>query len=397
MNNEKAYLLGANRSVIRDLFEYGKSRANLVGEDKVFDYSIGNPSIPSPKEVDEAIAQILSDTDTLLVHGYTSAVGDLETRQAISRELNQRYGIETKAEEFFLGCGAAPELVSVLKALAVPGGEVLAIAPYFPEYKPFAEQAGAVFKTVSADTEYFQIEFQSMEQQITANTVAVIVNSPNNPSGAVYTEQTLRQLSQLLREKAAQYGHPVYILADEPYRELVYDGVRVPFIPDIYPDTVVCYSYSKSLSLPGERIGYIYVPPQAADSEALYKAILGAARVSGHVCAPSLMQKVIARCVHLRPDLKAYDKNRKALYEGLLDAGYEVVMPEGAFYLFVKAPGGDAVAFSQRAKEKDLLIVPGDGFGCPGYFRLCYCVSYDTILRSLPVFRQLNVERAYGV
>lgn len=397
MVNQQMYALGANRSVIRELFEYGKLRAAVVGAENVFDYSLGNPSIPAPEEVNTTIRTLLEDTDSVQLHGYTSAAGDMQTRQAIAAELRRRYCTDIDPERLFVGCGAAAELVSVMRALTVPGAEILAIAPYFPEYKPFAEQAGAVFKTVSADTEYFQIDFQSMEQQITANTVAVIVNSPNNPSGAVYTEQTLRQLSQLLREKAAQYGHPVYILADEPYRELVYDGVRVPFIPDIYPDTVVCYSYSKSLSLPGERIGYIYVPPQAADSEALYKAILGAARVSGHVCAPSLMQKVIARCVHLRPDLKAYDKNRKALYEGLLDAGYQVVKPEGAFYLFVKAPGGDAVAFSQRAKEKDLLVVPGDGFGCPGYFRLCYCVSYDTILRSLPVFRQLNVERAYGV
>lgn len=389
MINEQMYHLGANRSVIRELFEYGKIRAGIVGAENVFDYSLGNPSIPAPEEVNQVIRELLQDTDSVQLHGYTSAAGDFSARQAIAQELSHRYHTEVEPQRLFLGCGAAAELVSVIRALAAPGAEVLAIAPYFPEYKPFVEQAGAVFKAVDADTERFQIDFASMEKQINANTVAVIVNSPNNPSGAVYTEDTLKSLARLLTEQAAKYGHPIYIIADEPYRELVYDGITVPFIPDIYPDTVVCYSYSKSLSLPGERIGYIYVPSQATDSDALYSAVLGAARVGGHVCAPSLMQKMIARCAHLRPDLKAYDRNRRALYQGLVDAGYEVVKPEGAFYLFVKAPGGDAVAFSQKAKEKDLLIVPGDGFGCGGYFRLCYCVSYDMIQRSLPIFRQL--------
>ena len=388
MYNEKAYLLGANRSVIRDLFEYGRTRAALVGEDKIFDYSLGNPSIPSPKEVDAAIAQILSDTDTLLVHGYTSAVGDGQTRQAISQELNQRYGIETKAEEFFLGCGAAPELVSVLKALAVPGGQVLAIAPYFPEYKPFALGAGLDFQVVPPDVPSFQINMTALEQMLTPSTQAVILNSPNNPSGVVYTRKTLEILSALLQRKAAAFGHPIYLISDEPYRELAY-GVEVPWVPSLYQDTIVCYSYSKSLSLPGERIGYVYVPQSAADGKALYAAVAGAARENGHVCAPSLWQKVIARCTHLRPDLYSYDRNRKALFEGLSQIGYQVARPDGAFYLFVKAPGGDSLAFMEAAKAKDLLIVPGEGFGCPGWFRVCYCVSYQKILDSLPVFRAL--------
>ena len=388
MYNEKAYLLGANRSVIRDLFEYGRTRASLVGEDKIFDYSLGNPSIPSPREVDEAIAQILSDTDTLLVHGYTSAVGDLETRQAISRELNQRYGIETKAEEFFLGCGAAPELVSVLKALAVPGGQVLAIAPYFPEYQPFALGAGLNFRVVPPDVPSFQINMAALEEMLSPSTQAVILNSPNNPSGVVYTRKTLETLADLLRKKAAAFGHPIYLISDEPYRELAY-GVEVPWVPAIYPDTLVCYSYSKSLSLPGERIGYVYVPQSAADGKALYAAVAGAARENGHVCAPSLWQKVIARCTHLRPDLDSYDRNRKALYDGLSQIGYEAAKPDGAFYLFVKAPGGDSLAFMEAAKAKDLPIVPGEGFGCPGWFRVCYCVSYQKILDSLPVFKAL--------
>ena len=388
MLNPKAYQLGANRSCIRDLFEYGRSRAAIVGEDKVYDYSLGNPSIPSPAAVDDAIRQILLDTPTLLVHGYTSAVGDLSARTAISEDLNERYGAGCGPEDFFLGCGAAPELTAVFKALAVPGGELLVIAPYFPEYKPFAQEAGLVFRVVPPDVPGFQIRLDAVEAMLTPNTQAVLVNSPNNPSGVVYTRQTLQALADLLTRKAEEYGHPIYIVSDEPYRELAY-GVEVPFLPLIYPNTVVCYSYSKSLSLPGERIGYVYVPKAAADSRELYAAVAGAARSMGHVCAPSLWQKVIARCARLRPDLEAYDRNRKALYEGLTAMGYEMAKPDGAFYLFIKAPGGDANAFSEKAKQKDLLLVPGDGFGCPGYFRICYCVSYDMIQRSLSVFRAL--------
>ena len=389
MYNERAYALGANRSCIRDLFEYGNSRAAIVGRENIYDYSLGNPSIPSPKEVEDTIRAVLADTNSLLVHGYTSSNGDLATRKAISDDLNRRYGASTRAEDFFLGCGAAPELCAVFRALAVDQGEILAIAPYFPEYKPFAEEAGLVFKVVPADVPSFQIDLEALRKMITENTQAIILNSPNNPAGTVYTRKTLEELAALLTKKAAEFGHPIYIVADEPYRELVYGGVEVPFIPNIYPDTVVCYSFSKSLSLPGERIGYVYVPKQAADHKALYAAVAGAARAAGHVCAPSLLQKVIARCVSLRPDLDSYDRNRKALYEGLIAAGYEVAKPDGAFYLFVKAPGGDANAFSEKAKAKDLLVVPGDGFGCPGYFRVCYCVSYEMIQRSLPVFAEL--------
>ncbi len=389
MINQKAYELGSNRSCIRELFEYGRARAAIVGAENVYDYSLGNPSIPAPKEVDEAIRQILLDTPSLEVHGYTSAVGDLAARQAIADDLNARFDAGVGAEDLFIGCGAAPELVSVFKALAVENAEILAVAPYFPEYKPFAQCAGLTFKVVPPDVPDFQIKLDKVEEMLTENTAAIILNSPNNPAGTVYTRKTLEDLAALLKRKAAQFGHPIYIVADEPYRELTYGGVEVPFIPNIYPDTVVCYSFSKSLSLPGERIGYVYVPKQAADHAALYAAVAGAARAAGHVCAPSLLQKVIARCVTLRPDLESYDRNRKALYDGLTAAGYEVAKPDGAFYLFVKAPGGDANAFSEKAKKKDLLVVPGDGFGCPGYFRVCYCVSYEMIQKSLPVFAEL--------
>lgn len=391
MINPNAYALGANRSCIRDLFEYGRQRAAIVGEEHVYDFSLGNPSIPSPKEVDEAIREILSDTDSLKIHGYTTAVGDYETRKAISDDLNSRYGVSTRPEDFFLGCGAAPELVAVFRALAVPGGEVLTIAPYFPEYKPFAQEAGLNFRVIPPDVPDFQICLEAVERELNPHTQAVLINSPNNPSGVVYTRETLRGLSRILEEKSREFGHPIYLISDEPYRELAY-GVEVPFVPSLYPNTVICYSYSKSLSLPGERIGYVYVSGDAEDSEKLYAAIAGAARACGHVCAPSLWQKVIARCTHLRPDLESYDRKRKALYEGLREMGYEMAKPDGAFYLFIKAPGGDANAFSQRAKEKDLLVVPGDGFGCPGYFRICYCVSFETIVGSLPVFEELIRE-----
>jgi aspartate aminotransferase len=360
-----------------------------VGNENVFDYSLGNPSIPAPAEVEQAIRDILTDTPSLAIHGYTSAIGDLTTRQAIAEDLNERYDAGVRPQDLFIACGAAPELVSVFRALAVPGAEILAVAPYFPEYKPFVECAGATFKVVPPDVPGFQIKLEAVEQMLTEHTAAIILNSPNNPAGTVYTRQTLEELAALLTRKSQEFGHPIYIVADEPYRELVYGGVEVPFIPNIYPNTVVCYSYSKSLSLPGERIGYVYVPQQAQDSAALYAAVAGAARAAGHVCAPSLLQKVIARCAKLRPDLDSYDRNRRALYDGLTELGYEVAKPDGAFYLFVKAPGGDANAFSEKAKAKDLLVVPGDGFGCPGYFRVCYCVSHDMILRSLPIFAQL--------
>ena len=389
MFNPTAYALGSNRSVIRELFEYGNRRAAIVGRENIYDYSLGNPSIPAPPEVNQAIRDILTEMDSLAVHGYTSAGGDLTTRQAIADDLNARYDAGVGADDLFIGCGAAPELVAAFTALAVPGGEVLAIAPYFPEYGPFVRQAGMELKVVPPDVPNFQIKLEAVEAMLSQHTQAIIINSPNNPAGTVYTEQTLRELGALLERKSQEFGHPIYIVSDEPYRELVYGGITVPFIPKLYRDTIVCYSYSKSLSLPGERIGYVYVPKAAADSREVLAAVAGASRGLGHVCAPSLMQKVIARCAHVRPDLEAYDRNRKLLLSGLREAGYTVAEPDGAFYLFVQAPGGDAMAFSEKAKEKDLLVVPGDGFGCSGYFRICYCVSENMIRRSIPVFASL--------
>ncbi len=389
MYNSHAHSLGANRCTIRELAEYGSQRAAEIGRENVYDFSIGNPSIPTPAQVDDTIRELLDTMDSVQIHSYTSAMGDLETRQAIARDLNDRYDANVTAERLFLTCGTSPALSSVFQALSVPGGEILTIAPYFSEYKPFVEGAGLQLRVVPPDVPNFQISLPLVEEMLTENTQGIIINSPNNPSGVVYTRETLEKLSALLRKKAAQFGHPIYLIADEPYRELVYDGVEVPFLPTIYPDTIVCYSYSKSLSLPGERIGYVYVSESAADSQALFTAVAGGARALGHICAPSLWQKVIARCAHLRPDLTLYDQNRRRLCQALRSLGYEVAQPDGAFYLFVKAPNGDAVAFSQLAMKKDLLLVPGDDFGCPGYFRLCYCVKAEMIEKSLPIFKEL--------
>ena len=389
MVSETSLALGTSRSCIRELFEYGLRQAAVVGKENVFDYSLGNPSIPSPPEVNQAIISTIQEMDSLDIHGYTPAPGAMPARKAIADDLNARFHTSIRGENIFFTCGAAPALISVIRALAVEGAEIMAIAPFFPEYRPFTEQNGASFVVVPADTRSFQISMEAVEARITPHTQAVIINSPNNPSGVVYTRETLSSLGELLTRKSAEYGHPIYIIADEPYRELVYDGVEVPFIPTIYPNTIVCYSYSKSLSLPGERIGYVCVPDQVEDSADVYAAVAGAARAMGHVCAPSLQQLVVARCASVRPDLEAYDRNRNALYDALISYGYECVKPNGAFYMFVKAPGGSSKAFSDKAKEKNLLLVPGDDFGCPEFFRICTCVSYDMIQRSLPVFKEL--------
>ena len=391
MVNQEYYNLGTAPSVIRQLFAYGLEQAAKVGADKVYDYSLGNPSIPAPKKVNESIKKIVDEMDSIKLHGYSMAAGFDTARAAVAKDLANRFGLDVKASELFFTCGAAPALISIIKALIVDAdSEIMAVAPFFPEYRPFVNANGGKLVVVPADTKAFQIHLDEVEKRITKNTQGIIINSPNNPSGVVYTEETLKGLAALLERKSAEYGHPIYIIADEPYRELVYGGVKVPFIPCLYKNTIVCYSYSKSLSLPGERIGYVYVPGFADDADAVYAAIAGAARIMGHVCPPTLMQKVIEYCAKERPDLVAYDENRNLLYNSLREMGYECAKPDGAFYLFVKAPNGDANAFSEKAKlEHNLLVVPADGFGCPGYFRLSYCVSNDMIRRSLPSFRAM--------
>lgn len=345
MISEKMYELGSRRSSIRELFEYGKEAAKRVGAENVYDFSLGNPSTPPPAEMTEAAIHILANEEPCAVHGYTSAQGAPETRRAISESMKKRFGAEINADRIYMTCGAAASLCIAFRAIvSSPKDEILAIAPFFPEYKIFAEGAGASFRAVPPDTESFGINFDALEPMITPDTCILIINSPNNPSGAVLSRETLSRLSVLLRAKSREYGHAIYIVADEPYREITY-GAEVPYIPDIYPDTVICYSYSKSLSLPGERIGYIALPDCISSGDRLYAAVCGAGRSLGYVCAPALMQKIIARCADMTSDIDAYRKNRDLLYSSLIAFGYECVKPEGAFYLFVKAPGGDSPRF----------------------------------------------------
>uniref|UniRef100_UPI004055C112 pyridoxal phosphate-dependent aminotransferase n=1 Tax=Agathobacter sp. TaxID=2021311 RepID=UPI004055C112 len=388
--NETMYNLGSRRSAIRELFEYGKQRALIVGAENVYDFSLGNPTVPAPECVDETIRSLTQELDCVKLHGYTSAQGDMETRSAIAQFLNKTHGTHFTADNFYMTMGAAASLSLCFRALTVSGqDELIAIAPYFPEYKVFAEASGAQFKVVPADTKAFQIDFEALENQIGVHTKGIIINSPNNPSGAVYSEETILRLAKVLKEKEKQVGHPIFIISDEPYREIAYDGVDVPFVTKHYDNTLVCYSYSKSLSLPGERIGYVLVPDEAFESKALYAAIAGAGRALGYVCAPSMMQKVIAHCQGKTGDVELYKKNRDLLYDRLTEIGYECFKPQGAFYLFVKALEEDADAFCERAKQEDLLMVSAVGFGCPGYVRISYCVDYDMIQRSFGAFERL--------
>lgn len=384
--------LGSTPSMIRELFAYGLRRSAEVGPEHVYDYSLGNPSIPAPQPVQQALLDVLHDTDPIQVHGYSMAGGFDGTRRAVAEDLTHRFGMTIRPEELFFTCGAAAALISVIRALTVsPDSEFVAIAPYFPEYLPFVESNGGKLVSVPADLDTFQISLDILEAHLTSHTQAVLVNSPNNPTGVVYSRQTLEGLAELLRRKSTQFGHPIYLIADEPYRELVYDGVEVPFLPTIYPNTLVCYSYSKSLSLPGERIGYVCVPSCVEGQADVLHAVAGAARSSGHVCPPTLVQLALQRCADARPDLAAYYANRRLLYRELTQMGYECIPPQGAFYLFLRVPDGDDVAFSQRAMlEHDLLVVPSTAFHCPGFLRLSYCVSHDMILRSLPAFRAIR-------
>lgn len=391
MLNEAMYEYGSKSSVIRELFAYGLERKKVVGADKVYDFSIGNPSIPAPAEVKQAILELLEEPAEVL-HGYSPAAGDPEVRKTLADSVNRRFGTHYTADHFYMTVGAAASLSISIKALTNPGDEFITFAPFFPEYEVWVDTAGAKLLVTPADTESFQIDFEAFERLISPRTKGIIINSPNNPSGVVYSEETIRRLSGLLERKEKEYGTSIYLLTDEPYREIVYDGVTVPFVPKYYRNTLVCYSYSKSLSLPGERIGYIIVPDEVKDAARVRAAVAGAGRALGYVCAPVLFQKAIARCADVPSDVSAYRKNRDLLYGGLTKLGYECVRPQGAFYLFVKSPEPDARAFSERAKKHDVLIVPSDTFGCTGYVRISYCVSEKTIRDALPVFERIMRE-----
>lgn len=384
--------LGKKSSVIREIFEYSNKRRGEIGAENVFDFSLGNPSIPAPQIVTETMRKLLEETDPVVLHGYTSAPGDMAVRRTIAEHIYARFGVETNPNLIYMTCGAAASLTVTLRALTTPGDEVVLLAPYFPEYQVFVKNAGAVPVVAACRPDTFDIDEQTLAAAITPKTRAIIVNSPNNPSGVVLDEASIRCMAALLEQKVAEYGHPITIIADEPYRELVYDGVEVPYIPCYYKDTIVCYSYSKSLSLPGERIGYIAVFPQAPDAGDTFAAICGAGRSMGYVCAPSMLQRVAAACDGTPPDISAYDRNRRLLCDELSKIGYEFAKPDGAFYLFMKALEPDANAFYERAKKHELLLVPSDSFGVPGYVRIAYCVSYEQIERSLPAFRKLYEE-----
>ena len=392
--NQRMYGLGSRRSVIREIFEYGKKRAAEVGADKVFDFSLGNPSVQPPQIVEDTLVGLLREEDATALHGYTSAQGDLSVRRAIAEYIAATHGVKADPDLIYMTCGAAASLTITLSALCEKGDEVITFAPFFTEYRVFTETAGAKLVELASDPETFQIDFSLLEKAFTKKTAAVLVNSPNNPSGVVYSEETVKKLAALLARKSAEYGKTIYLVTDEPYRELVYGGVKVPYLTAYYKHTVVCYSYSKSLSLPGERIGYIFVSPEADGAKELYLAVCGAGRALGYVCAPSLFQKMVARCQGITSDISVYERNRDMLLSALREYGYSCVRPDGAFYLFVRSPEPDANAFCERAKAHGLLLVPGDDFGCPGYVRIAYCVSPDMIRRSLPAFRALAEEYA---
>ena len=389
MVSEEMYTLGTKKSTIRTIFEFGQKRAAEVGAENVFDFSLGNPNVPAPDFIRDAAVDILRHDDPTAVHGYTIAPGKPAVREALAADLKRRFGMDVTGKNLFMTAGAAASVTITFKALTEPGDEFITIAPFFPEYRVFVEACGGKLVVVPAKTDDFQIDFAALERALSARTKAVIINSPNNPSGAVYSEMTIRRLADLLRAKEQAYEHPIFIIADEPYREIVYDGVSVPCIPLFYDNTIVCYSYSKSFSLPGERIGYIVVPDSAADFARIYGAIAGAARVLTHVNAPSLWQLVVARCVGQAADLSIYERNAALLYDGLTALGFSCVRPQGAFYLFPQALEPDDAAFCRRAQEYDLLLVPGRDFGCPGYFRAAYCVRSEVIEKALPHFDEL--------
>lgn len=389
MYSESLMKLGKVRSEIREIFEYGNKRKAEIGADNVFDFSIGNPSVPAPKSVDNAIKDLVDNFDSVALHGYTSAQGDAHVRQTIADYTNERFGTNITANHIYMTCGAAASLTITLNAIMLQEEECIVFTPYFPEYGVFLERTGAKLVAVASEDKTFQIDIAKLEKAITNKTKAVIINSPNNPSGVVYTESKIIEMCNLLRKKEEEYGHPIFIITDEPYRELVYDDTKVPYIINYYDNTFVCYSYSKALSLPGERIGYIVVSPKMINAEDAYATICGSGRALGYVCASSMYQRVIEKCIADTADISIYKTNRDLLYNRLTEMGYECVYPDGAFYLFVKALEEDSHEFCERAKDYELLLVPADSFGTPGYVRVSYCVQTKQIEDALPAFRKL--------
>lgn len=381
-----------NSSAIRAMFEEGKRMAAVCGAENVYDFSLGNPNVPAPAEVEKAIKEILAEENSVFVHGYMNNAGYEDVRAVIADSVNRRFGTAFSEKNIIMTVGAAGGLNVILKTLLNPGDEVIVFAPYFGEYRSYVGNYNGVLVTVSPDVRTFQPNLPEFEKKITARTKAVIVNTPNNPTGVVYSEDTIGRISQILSEKQREFGTDIYLISDEPYRELVYDGVEVPYLTKYYPNTIVGYSFSKSLSLPGERIGYLVIPDEAADSEQILAAANVATRILGFVNAPSLQQRVVARCIDAKCNVAAYNKNRELLYNSLVSYGYECIKPEGAFYLFVKSPTEDEAVFCEAAKKHNILMVGGNSFECPGFVRIAYCVGYDTIVKALPGFEALIKE-----
>lgn len=394
MISEKMKPLVANNSVIRVMFEEGKRLASIYGAENVYDFSLGNPNVPAPKEVNEAIVETLMEEESTFVHGYMNNAGYEDVRATIADSLNQRFGTAFHQNNILMTVGAASGLNVILKTILNPGDQVIAFAPYFVEYGGYVRNYDGELVVVSPNTVDFQPNLEEFVEKINEKTKAVIINTPNNPTGVVYSDATLTRLGEILREKEKEFGIEIVLISDEPYRELAYDGVEVPYVTKYYANTVVCYSYSKSLSLPGERIGYLVIPDEMTDSKEVFIAATIANRVNGCVNAPSLMQRVIKRCIEkgAAVNLEAYDRNRNRLYEGLCECGFTCIKPEGAFYLFVKSPVPDEKAFCAAAQKYNLLLVPGSSFACPGYVRIAYCVSYEQIERSMPAFEKLAQE-----
>ena len=389
---DKMKALVKNSSAIRAMFEEGKIMAAKYGAENVYDFSLGNPNVPAPVQVKEAIIEEAEKEDPIVLHGYMSNAGYEDVRQAVAESINKKFDTAFSVKNIIMTVGAAGGLNVILKTLLNPGDEVIAIAPYFGEYNSYVSNFDGKLVVVSPNTETFQPNLTELEEKLTARTKAVIVNSPNNPTGVIYSEETIQAMAEILRKKQKEFGTDIYLISDEPYRELAYDGVEVPYLTKYYNNTIVGYSYSKSLSLPGERIGYLVIPDEAADSEDLISAASVATRILGFVNAPTLQQKVVKRCLNEKTDISYYDRNRETLYNGLSELGFECIKPEGAFYLFVKSPVADEKAFCQAAKKYNILIVPGSSFACPGYVRIAYCVSHETIVNSLPKFKELAKE-----
>lgn len=387
---EKMKGMVANSSAIRAMFEEGNRLAEIYGAENVYDFSLGNPNVPAPQAVKQAMIELLDESDPVVLHGYTNSnSGYADVRQTVAESVNERFGTAFTGENIVMTVGAAGGLNVIFKTLLNPGDEVIAFAPYFGEYRSYTNNYDGVLVEISPNTENFQPKLEEFEEKITPKTKIVIVNTPNNPTGVVYSEETIQKMTEIMEAKQKEYGTDIYLVSDEPYRELAYDGVEVPYLTKYYNNTIIGYSYSKSLSLPGERIGYLVIPDEVADSDDVKSVANVATRILGFVNAPTLQQKVVAKCINEKTDLTFYNRNRETLYNGLINCGFECIKPQGAFYLFVKSPVENEKAFCEEAKKLHILMVPGSSFACPGYVRLAYCVSYETIVNSLPKFQEL--------